>query len=554
MLTAPAYPPFAAAEELEAHLGDPRDPRTLFSFAACERLDEAELFPDAICADLERWGLHHYYVPAEFGGRLRSFEHALHLLRVVARRDLTVAIGHGKTFLGAVSAWVGHDPELAHRIAAEVIAGTPISWGLTERAHGSDLLTNEVRGVRSGDEWRVSGEKWLINNATRGQITAVLARTSAEGGARGFDVLFVDKRDLPEAAYTPVPKEYTLGIRGADISGIRYHDAVVPERARVGAPGAGVEIVLRGLQLTRTMCAGLALGGGEHALRIAIGTLRDRQTPEVRQRMVAAYADHLLNEVVATVAARCAHHVPGEMSLVSSVAKYLVPLRTDALIRSLGEVLGLDALVAGTFEKVARDTRLVDLFDGNRIVNLNAIVTQFPLLVNAWSRPVDPELGRALFAVGTDCPEFAPRKLKLISTKGVSVVRALPDAVARCDELGHALPAVPALAAAAERLRADMAALPPATVRVPVGHFAVAERFALVFAGAAAVQTWLAAGDADSTWLEVVLHRVLAALGEDVEPPGEDVTTRLLTRLLDQERNGRMLSLWSCRLAESGLL
>ncbi|SDH48704.1 Acyl-CoA dehydrogenase [Actinokineospora alba] len=569
-MTAPAYPPFTAVEELEAHLGDPRDDDLVFSFAACAELDEAEAFPDEICAHLEAWGVHHHYVPEHLGGRLHSFEHAAHLLRAIARRDLTVAIGHGKTFLGAVSAWVGGDPRVARAVADEVLAGTPISWGLTERAHGSDLLADEVTAVRDGDTWRVTGEKWLINNATRGEITAVLARTAPEGGARGFDVIFVDKRYLPADAYACLPKEHTMGIRGADISGIRYVDAVVPESARVGAPGAGAEIVLRGLQLTRTLCAALALGGGEHALRTATTLLRDRVAePTVRRRLLDAYADHVANEVVTTVAARCVHHLPGEMSVVSAVAKYLVPLRTDAFIRALAEPLGLAAVTSGTFEKVARDNRLVDLFDGNRVVNLHAVVNQFPLLAGSWARPADPW---AVFDLGAPCPPFEPGKSRMIAAKGVSVVRALADAVVRFEQaaaddsaLAHALPLVRGLACAAERVREELAALPPAGVRVPVEHFAVAERFALVFAGAAALGTWLATRDgavvagaeeawAGAAWPSAVLHRVLSGLGEEPPPLDAAVAELLLNRLLSQVDSGRLLSVLSCRVAESGSL
>jgi hypothetical protein len=43
------YEPFAVAEQLERHLGDPRDPEVVFSFARCAELDAREEFPDEIC-------------------------------------------------------------------------------------------------------------------------------------------------------------------------------------------------------------------------------------------------------------------------------------------------------------------------------------------------------------------------------------------------------------------------------------------------------------------------------------------------------------------------
>lgn len=267
------YGPFAAMTELERFLGDPADDTNTFSYARCAELDDREEFPAEICAQLEQWGIHRYYVPARFGGRLHSFEDAMHLLRSVARRDMTVAIGHGKTFLGGVSAWVGGDDAQARGVATQVLAGVPVSWGLTEREHGSDLLAGEVSASETPQGFRVHGEKWLINNATRGRLVALLARTTAEGGARGFDVLYIDKDDLTDDTFRCLPKVHTWGIRGADISGVAFDGAQVPRSSRVGPPGSGLEVVLRGLQLTRTMCAGLSLGAGDHALRIAVAEL-----------------------------------------------------------------------------------------------------------------------------------------------------------------------------------------------------------------------------------------------------------------------------------------
>ncbi|MEE3918904.1 hypothetical protein V2I01_12200 [Micromonospora sp. BRA006-A] len=73
---------------------------------------------------------------------------------MVARRDLTTAIGHGKTFLGAASVWARSprdeaDLAQARALAGTVLAGVPVCWALTEPGHGSDLLGGEVAAVRA---------------------------------------------------------------------------------------------------------------------------------------------------------------------------------------------------------------------------------------------------------------------------------------------------------------------------------------------------------------------------------------------------------------------
>ncbi|MCA1481314.1 acyl-CoA dehydrogenase family protein, partial [Bradyrhizobium sp. NBAIM08] len=98
---------YSAAASLEAHLGDPRYQENVLSFERSIELDEAEAYPEAACRMLEDWGLHNYYVPVEFGGQLASVEEFLALVKVVSRRDFTVAVAHVKSLLGAVSVWFG---------------------------------------------------------------------------------------------------------------------------------------------------------------------------------------------------------------------------------------------------------------------------------------------------------------------------------------------------------------------------------------------------------------------------------------------------------------
>ncbi|GAB3975599.1 acyl-CoA dehydrogenase family protein [Plantactinospora veratri] len=393
------YPAFALAERLDHGLGDPHDPERPASFARCVALDTREEFPAQICAELDRLGLPRWYVPAEFGGELRDYEELLHAVRILARRDLTVAIGHGKTYLGAVSAWVGATPEQARRVGAEVLAGSVISLALTEREHGSDLLAGEVSAVPAGDGYRVDGEKWLINNASRGDLVCVLARTDPAGGTQGFSLLMVDKRRLAPGTFRCLPKEHTHGVRGADISGIAFTGAEVPADALVGTPGAGPEIVLKSVQLTRTMCAAMSLGLADQALRLVLDfatghRLYDRplvDLPHANRTLTEAYVDLLIGEATSMLTARGIHATPGELSVTSAVAKYLVPTMMDRTIPRLGQVLGARALLTadhadGLFQKIERDHRIVGIFDGNTLVNLNTLVNQFPGLVRGYRR------------------------------------------------------------------------------------------------------------------------------------------------------------------------
>ncbi|GIH21405.1 acyl-CoA dehydrogenase family protein [Rugosimonospora africana] len=579
--SAAAYPPFLVAEDFERLLGDPTDETVEFSYARCLELDEREAFPAAICRMLEQLRLHHYYVPDRYGGRLSSYEVVLQLVRLLARRDLTVAIGHCATFLGAVSAWVGARDEQARRLAREVLDGTPMSWGLTERQHGSDLLAGDLVAVRDDDGFRLRGEKWLINNATRARIVSVLARTADAGDPRGFDVLLLDKAHLAPGHFTCLPKVRTHGIRGADISGIVCEDVRVPLAAQVGSAGSGIEIVLKGLQLTRTMCAGLAIGATDQALRIAVGWARDHRTdegrlldlPPVRRILVDAYTELLGAEALAIAAARSIHHHPAELSVISAVVKVLAPTRLQAAVGSLGTILGSAAMVtddptALRYDKIMRDGRLIGLFDGNTVVNLNAIIHQFPNLVRGFRRGAEWPDSVDTHDLTREVPAFDPGRLNLIARGGATVVRALPALVSQLGTLAQTRPELASTLHLASRLEESARALHehlsdlrPVPGPVPSHYFDAAARWSLCYLGSTALAVWLATHPhanqlttspiwRDAVWLDAVLGRTLASLGDPPAPDAETDDT-LLTQLLAQEHVGDLFSLLPCRLSES---
>ncbi|MFC4147270.1 AMP-binding protein [Micromonospora mangrovi] len=564
-----------AVERLEAHLGDPTDPTVTFSHARCADHDRAERFPADICRQLDEWGLPRWYVPRRLGGALDDHTEAVALIRAVARRDLTVAVAHGKTYLGGVAAWITPPTPRIGRLARQVLDASPVSLALTEPDRGSDLLAGELRAEPVPQGHRLTGTKWLVNNATRGRLLTVLARSRAEGGPRGFDLFLVDKDELSPDRYAHLPKVRTYGIRGADISGIHLTGAVVPPDARLGPAGSGLETLLKALQLTRTMCAALSLGGGEHALGLAVDFAGQRfpqgrpllGLPAARAVLADAYADLLLAEALTLTAARAVHVLPDELSVLSAVVKYLLPTRTDATIGALGRFLGarslLDGVFAdGRFQKLQRDHRIVGIFDGNTLVNLNGLINEFPTLVRRARREPDADALAVLFDVGRGVPEFDPGRLTLVSRHGSSVLAALPGLVERLRRLAGRTPDLaPAaelaglLQARTDELLTALAAYRPVRVTVPRSAFRLAERLALHVAGAAALGVWLHShhryddGPAaplwrDGRWLRAVLRRVLTA---DRCPGTDDV---LLDVLTGQRRQGWSLSLLPHRTAE----
>lgn len=494
-MSGPGVPCTARADAIDAALGDPRAPDAPLTFDRSVRLDQSAAFPQQEFDAVVATGLQDEYVPAAYGGTLVDMASPVLAVRAVARRDLTVAVAHGKTFLGAVCAWVAA-PELARTVVAPMVrSGASVSWGLTERSRGSDLLATRTAAVQAGRGWRLSGEKWLINNATRGRAMTVLARTGAEPGPRALSLLFLDKDEVDRGRLVPVTKQETHGIRGADISGLGFDEVTLPADRLVGAPGHGLEVVLKSLQVTRTLCTALSLGAGDAILRAAIEFADERVLygrrlvglPAAQDVLADAVLDLAVAEAVAFAGARHLQCLPRESALVSPVVKYLVPTLVDGLGETLTRFVGARAvLVDGPYahvQKAVRDNKVVGIFDGNSVVNLHAIVNEFA----AVSRDTDiAALPAGLLADVCTTP-WQAGELQMRTRAGSTLVRRLPalvDAVAS-DVLGpEGRDVARRIADRSNGLRREVAGLRPQRHPDPE-RFRAAHEYTVTFAAAA---------------------------------------------------------------------
>jgi alkylation response protein AidB-like acyl-CoA dehydrogenase len=466
-------------------------------------LDDRQAFPSDAAEFLDEIGAPGFYVDRGNGVLDELFD-LTSFLRLLARRDLTVAVGHAKTFLGAVCVWLAGHADQRERLAADILNGAIVSWGLTERGHGGDLLACSVRAEPSGDDWSLTGEKWLINNATRGHLICVLARTRAEGGPRGFSLFLFDKRKADPRTWTTLPRVPTHGIRGADISGIAFAASRLGPEALIGAPGAGLETTLKALQLTRTMCCGLSLGALEHALalgsayagrRVLYGK-RLAEVPNIRQALGRCVATLHVAEAVAFAVARLAATATSEMAVASAVAKALIPELCQEAISAIGEILGLRGFLSAdepyrAFQKLDRDHRIVAIFDGGTAVCRSQLIEHFPLLAKTTT---DTAGGGSLLAIQGRSAEVT--SLSLLSRRCSLVARLDADCerIERQAAAGEIAEWIPASALAAREslrvTRARMAELSWGPHKVPQEAFDVARDFELCFAAAAVCHLW----------------------------------------------------------------
>lgn len=580
------------AEDFEKWLGDPELASNSLSFARSLELDEREELPSEGIDRVRSFGLHRHYVPERLGGGLRSAEKILMLNRVIARRDMNVAVSES-TQIWNLLAWIGGDTEQQAKHAATVLRGGVVPClAYSEPEHGADLAANEFLATPDGGQYVLSGEKWPIN---RGQTSTHVVLLGTTGGqdapAKRRQSLFLVDKAQATAAVSGIDRVPTYGLRGCDISGVAFDGARVDASSRLGAEGEGLELALRGLLITRTFCTALSLGTGDTMLRTASGFLSRRvlydgpasEIPYVSESLANAYLSMLVAECESLTAMRGLHLYPEEFSIWGNVAKVqvarLVDFNSKALARTLGARYYMRAAEhAGIFQKMLRDSAVVSVFDGSEPVCLDSIALQLPALAKAHRHRRDDDW-HTLYDLRAELPLFDPARGSVFGRGRDAVFASLPALIDRLAELppsaGCDAQRLATLRTQAERLRQELEALFERVAEVrqlPAPQAAqpsastkntsprlirLAEEFCAVHAKVAALGMWLFNRDhlgsffADGAWLQAALARrqVHQYQAGDLDP---STARALFTRMDSQRAGNEFFSLQTVRQAAPG--
>ena len=543
----PQLKQYQVAEALERDLGDPSNPDSVLSFKRVVELDEQEAFPEDEVNWLYNWKLQHYYIPDHCGGKFTSLEEFVAFVRSLSRRDQTAGIAFTTMFWSFLTWMAGTDAQKQHLASWMKDRNGTMCLAYSERAHGSDLIAGDVRATKVPGGYLLNGEKWPINRATRSHITFVLAKTSDDPGARCLSLFMLDKSQLNPSDYYNLPKILTHGIRGSDMSGIGFNDCFIPEEMRLGEEGSGLEIALKGFQITRMLCAAFSHGAADTAMRTTLNFVNSRvlynktvlDIPQPRQTLVDAFLDILLCDCETIGSARGFHVIPEQFSVWAAVVKYFVTTRLESVVNNVSVVLGARFYFReehdwGIFQKTLRDNSIISMFDGSSIVNLHALILQFRQIAKYRARRTDKIMDgiqsrlETIFSLEKPVPRFEPEKLELFGRGADDVLQGLEIALGQLADLkdeseidAEVLDKIGTLTSVIlEELDAFDQII--GNSKFEFGHdqspelFELAKKYCTLHTAAACVHMWIynrkVLGDffAKGEWLVLCLHRLLS--------------------------------------------
>ena len=386
--------------QLEGLLGDPFHEEQPLSYKQAMECDEQDAVPRKALEFLQAAGVMRYLVPKSLGGELHSYQHLYYVIRQLSRRDVSLATLYVLRAIGLGPVLIRGSTEQKAHYAQQVLQGCGISWGVSEREHGSDLLNSGSRAEKcSAEGYILNGSKWLIGGASTAEMLMFLARSGSHPAPDSFTLFCVDSRQQTPQSLRRLPREKLYGVRGLDLSGFELSDAQVETSAVIGEEGGGLELMLQTAQMHRVGAVTMAVGAMDAGLRIAMSFANTRHIfdkklvdiPITRMELAQTYSEILLCEVVISSATRALHYFPKLMFLQAAIAKVIVPSLTSDSFHRMARAIGAryflrETFAYGLFQKAMRDAEMTSFVDGNEKVNLKNIALHMEVTLTYLAR------------------------------------------------------------------------------------------------------------------------------------------------------------------------
>ena len=243
-------------------------------------IDRSNDFPRDLWPQLGALGLLGITVEEEFGGAGMGYLAHVIALEEISRASASV----GLSYFAHANLCVNQIRRNAtdaqkRRYLPQLISGEHVgALAMSEAGAGSDVVSMRLRADRignsKGERYVLNGTKMWITNGPDADTLVVYAKTDSKADARGITAFIVEKTFK---GFSASPKLDKLGMRGSSTSELVFLDCEVPAENVLGAVGAGVNVLMSGLDYERAVGAGGPLGLMQACLDVALPHLHERK-------------------------------------------------------------------------------------------------------------------------------------------------------------------------------------------------------------------------------------------------------------------------------------
>ena len=273
------------------------------------------------------------------------------------------------TLVAELLAAAGND-EQKQRFLRPLLAGQRLGWfAVTEPEAGSDAASLTTRAERlPGGDYRLTGRKSYITNASYGDFGIVLATVDPSLGAKGITAFLVER----SAGGYRVETRPQSPVRAVSCCDVVLEGAVVPAANVLGEVGRGLSLAMRAVNSGRLNvsagCTGIAQAALEAASAHAVARTqfgRPLAGFQLVQQLIADIA-------VQTNAARQVYQSAARLvdagadaRVECSMSKYFCSEAANQVATKAVQVLGAEGLMEGNVaERLFRDAREATIPEG----------------------------------------------------------------------------------------------------------------------------------------------------------------------------------------------